>query len=89
MTILEKVIINFDGKRESLFLKYITDHELLEEKEKSLINSIWKEASKFELWNYANLNIGKRNVLNYLKAHYDINPKALKKIVNAISYEWL
>ncbi|MGS0526469.1 hypothetical protein ACU8V7_16085 [Zobellia nedashkovskayae] len=86
---IEKAILEFDGKRSSIFLNHVNNHDNLNEKEKELVNKIWNEASQFELWNHTDLNVGVKNSIQYVIAHYSMDMKACKKMVNAISYEWL
>jgi len=89
MTPLEKEIIGFNGRRESFFLDYINQNEMLNEKDKQLASKLWKEVSEFELWNHSDLNQGKKNALIFLRNNYKIDLKACEKIVNAISHVWL
>jgi hypothetical protein len=86
---IEKAILEFDGKRASIFLNHVKNHENLNEEEKELVNKIWNEASKFELWNHKDLNVGVKKSIQYIIDKYAMDMKACKKMVAAISYEWL
>lgn len=80
--------MEFDNRLLSSFVNHVNNHDTLNDEEKLFLNKIWKEASKFELWNYKDLRIGAKNSLEYIMEHYPMSNNACNKIVNAISYEW-
>lgn len=84
---IEKAILEFDGKRYSIFLNHVNNHDNLNEKEKELVHNIWNEASNFELWNHKDLNTGVKNSVQFIMDNYSMDMKACVKMVNAISYE--
>ena len=89
MTNLEKVIVSFDGNRESIFLKYIENSAKLTKQEKLLLNEIWQSASRFEIWNFKNINVGRQHAIKFLRKNYSLCAEANDVLTNAISYEWL
>ncbi len=89
MTNLEKVILGFDGKRDSILLEYIKGSKLLTPKEYKIMDKVWKESSRYEFWNVKDINIGKRNAIQYLKDNYLFCDQVNDIIAKAISYEWL
>ena len=60
MTNLEKVVLEFDGRGDFIFFKYMKENHRLTSKEK-----VWKEASHFELWNFKEINVGRNNTLRF------------------------
>lgn len=86
---LENVILGFKGGRDSDFMKYIQENNLLSYKEKELVNKIWKESGKFKLWNDKNINVGKNNAVKFMTENFPLSEKVNKIIAIAISYEWL
>lgn len=86
---IEEVIYQFDNHKMSNFPKYIENRESLNDLEKDMVKKIWKDASRFELWNHSDLNKGKKNAYAYLIGNYDLNEKACTELVKAISYEWI
>ncbi|UII81071.1 hypothetical protein [Flagellimonas sp. CMM7] len=86
---LENVILGFKGGRDSDFIKYIKENDLLSYQEKELVNEIWKESGRFELWNNKSIHVGKNNAVKFMTENFPLSKKANEIIAIAISYEWL
>jgi len=70
------------------FYQYVINNPQISEEEKNEFLKIYKEASKFELWNFPDLAEGSKNSTKYLEARTRLSEKAIRQIVNAIAYEW-
>jgi hypothetical protein len=70
------------------FYDFVINNAKLCETEKSEFVKIYKEAAKFEFWNFSNLSEGAENATIFLKSNTQLSAEAINRIVNAIAYEW-
>jgi hypothetical protein len=83
------IIENFtDWGKPWTFYEYVINNSNVSEIERINFSKIYKEASKFELWNFSDLTVGVENSSKFLKENTNLSEKAIKQIVNAIAYEW-
>lgn len=83
------IIENFsDWGKPWTFHEYVINNSNVSEIERINFSKIYKEAAKFELWNFSDLSVGAENSSKFLKESTNLSEKAIKHIVNAIAYEW-
>ena len=70
------------------FYEFVMHNSQISEKEKDEFSNIYKNASEFELWNFSDLSEGAKNSTLFLKTNTQLSDEAIKRIVNAIAYEW-
>lgn len=70
------------------FYEFVMNNSQISEKEKDEFSNIYKDASEFELWNFSDLSEGIKNSTLFLKTNTQLSNEAIKRIVNAIAYEW-
>jgi len=86
---LSQIIESFAGLgRPWTFYKYVINNPQISEEEKNEFLKIYKDASEFELWNFSDLSEGAKNSTLFLKTNTQLSDEAIKRIVNAIAYEW-
>jgi len=86
---LSQIIESFVGLGKPwTFYEFVMNNFHLSEREKDVFLKVYKEASAFELWNFSDLSEGAKNSNLYLKKNTQLSDEAIKRIVNAIAYEW-
>jgi len=86
---LSQIIESFIGLGKPwTFYEFVMDNSHLSEREKDRFLKIYKDASEFELWNFSDLSEGAKNSTLFLKTNTQLSDEAIKRIVNAIAYEW-
>lgn len=89
MNNLSQVIESFAGLGKPwTFYEFVINNSQISEKDKDEFSNIYKNASEFELWNFSDLSEGAKNSTLYLKTNTQLSDEAIKRIVNAIAYEW-
>ena len=89
MTNLEKIILSFDQwSYPWTFYEFVLNNPLLDKDSKLLFEKIWKEAGKFELWNYCDLVLGCKCCQQFIRENYELDEKAIANVVRSLSYEW-
>lgn len=86
---LSRVIESFADLGEPwTFYEFVMNNSQISEREKDIFSNIYKGASDFELWNFSDLSEGAKNSTLFLKTNTQLSDEAIKRIVNAIAYEW-
>jgi len=76
-----------DWEKPWTFYNFVINNSNISEIEKNNFSKAYQEASKFELWNFTDLNIGIENSKAFLKHNTGYTENAIKQIINAIAYE--
>lgn len=77
-----------DWRKPWTFSQYVINNPQISKEEMNEFLKIYKDASEFELWNFSDLSEGATNSTLYLKKNTQFTDEAIKRIVNAIAYEW-